>query len=366
MRLEKLSLVNFKNYEQLDLDFHPGINCFVGDNGEGKTNLLDAIYYLAFSKSFFNPIDSQNIRWDQDFFVIQGQYLREDKAENIYCAVKKGQKKKLKRNKKEYDRFADHIGLFPTVIITPSDSELVHGGSEVRRKLMDSIISQFDREYLNDLLCYNKALSQRNALLKYFQKNRTFQQDTLDAWNEQLIMHGERMYRMRNEFINEFTPYFNDYYTHISDDKESVSLEYKSHLNEATFRVALEESVDKDRVLGYTTVGLHKDDLIFKIGDHPIKKFGSQGQQKSFLIALKLGQFNFLKSAQSVSPILLLDDIFDKLDRNRITKLMTLVSDNTFGQVFITDTNSDRVIDILNSHSLEYQIHQISQGQLVE
>lgn len=356
MNLEHLHIVNFKNYESFDFEAGPGINCFVGNNGVGKTNLLDAIYYLSYCKSFFNPVDSQNVRYGEDFFVLEGAYQLEDREEKLYCGVKRGQKKKFKRNSKEYDRLADHIGLFVSVMVSPNDSELILGGSDVRRKFLDGIIAQFDKQYLDYLLNYNKALQQRNALLKYFQKERTWNEDNLKVWDESLIKYGQYIYDRRSKFVNEFTPIFNDRYAIISSSKEQVEVVYNSQLNEATFSDLLTGLREKDRITAYSNGGIHKDDLVFNLNDHPVKKFGSQGQQKSFLIALKLGQFTFLEKSKRYLPILLLDDIFDKLDRDRISKLMELVSDQEFGQVFITDTNEDRVRSILEQHKVEYNL----------
>ncbi|MFT7614458.1 MAG: DNA replication and repair protein RecF [Parvicellaceae bacterium] len=356
MELKNLHIINYKNYESFEFEAGKGINCFVGNNGVGKTNLLDAIYYLSFCKSFFNPIDRQNIRYDQEFFVLEGEYDLKDNHEKLYCGVKRGQKKKFKRNKKEYDRLADHIGHFVSVMVSPNDAELILGGSEVRRKFIDGIIAQFDKQYLDYLLNYNKALQQRNALLKYFQKERTWNEDNLKVWDDSLIKYGQYIHDQRKKFLEVFVPIFNERYSFISSSKESVEIEYSSQLKEGSFEEVLMAARDKDRMTAYSSAGVHKDDLVFKLNGYPVKKFGSQGQQKSFLISLKLGQFSFLAKSKGYLPILLLDDIFDKLDRLRITKLMELVSNNEFGQVFITDTNEDRVHEILKRHDVEYNL----------
>ena len=362
MHLGNLSLVNFKNYSEANVDFSEGINCFVGDNGMGKTNLLDAIHYLSFCKSFYNPIDSHHVRHGQELFVIQGNFQINDSNEQIYCGLQKGKKKQFKRNKKDYPRLADHIGLFPVVIISPEDHDLIAGGSEVRRKFMDTIISQLDKAYLDDLIYYNKVLLQRNSLLKQFADRNSFDRDALEVWDMQLVERGESIFKKRQEFIEKFIPEFQRYYTYISGGAEQVGIEYQSQLIDQDYSALLEHSVKKDRIVKYTTVGIHRDDLVFNIGEHPIKKFGSQGQQKSFVVALKLAQFDFIKSAKSFMPILLLDDIFDRLDPIRVEKLMQLVSDHNFGQIFITHTHRERLERILGDIDVEYRFFDVTSG----
>jgi DNA replication and repair protein RecF len=364
MHLKELSVINFKNYEQAELSFCNGVNVFVGLNGAGKTNLLDAIYYLSFCKSFFNPIDSQNIRHNEQFFVVQGEFDKEEQQLNIHCGIKKGQKKSFKRNKKEYDRLADHIGLLPLVMISPVDSELIYDGSELRRKFIDGVIAQYNRPYLDHLMSYQKAVQQRNALLKKFNEQRYFDGDALEIWNMQLEQFGVPIFEARKAFLKEFIPLFQEYYELISGGKERVRLDYDTKLNDTPFHVLLEEAKDKDKALGYTSVGTHKDDLKFLIEDQPIKKFGSQGQQKSYLIALKLAQFTFIKQVKKITPLLLLDDIFDKLDKNRVRALMELVSDQTFGQIFVTDANKQRINDLFEGIDTELKIFPVEDGQV--
>jgi len=359
MYLQKLSLVNFKNISAQTFDFHQKINCFVGNNGVGKTNILDAIYYLSFAKSYFNPIATQNIKHDEAFFVVEGDYLVNERSEKIICTLKKGHKKVLKRNGKAYDKFSEHIGQFPLVIISPADRDLVTEGSDVRRKFVDGVISQQNKTYLQNLLSYNKVLSQRNALLKYFAINRTFDALNLQVYNEQLSVLGTKIYQKRKDFLALFIPIFNQKYQIISDDKEQVNLLYNSQLNDFEMIDLLKENLNKDKMLQYTSVGIHKDDLSFEIGDYPIKKFGSQGQQKSYLIALKLAQFEFIKKQSTVTPILLLDDIFDKLDENRVSQIVELVNDDEFGQIFITDTHKERTENILKQSDKPYQIFKL-------
>lgn len=357
MYLRKLSLVNFKNFDSKTFDFEKKINCFVGQNGIGKTNILDAIYYLSFTKSYFNPIAVQNIQHTKNFFVIEGDYNINDRKEKIICSLKKGQKKLLKRNGKTYDKFSEHVGQIPLVIISPYDRNLVTDGSDARRKFIDGVISQQDKTYLKDLIAYNKVLSQRNALLKFFAANRTFDAVNLEVYNEQLIAYGSNIFDKRRIFLDNFIPIFNTKYQIISNDKEKVDLTYKSQLITSSFRDLLDKSLEKDRVLQYTTVGIHKDDLSFEIGKYPVKKFGSQGQQKSYLIALKFAQFEFIKKQSNLTPILLLDDIFDKLDEYRVSQIIELVNNDEFGQIFITDTHSDRIENILEQSNKLFQIY---------
>ena len=359
MNLQDLSLINFKNYSQVELNFAPKINCFIGQNGVGKTNLLDAIYYLSMCKSYLNPIDSQNIRYNEDFFVIQGDYLYKETHENIYCGLKRNKKKQFKRNKKEYQKLADHIGLLPIVMISPMDNSLILDGSDERRKFMDSVISQYDKGYLDNLIRYNRALSQRNKLLKDFYQTRSFDEDTLDIWDEQLIMLGEKIHSVRVKFIEKLIPIFQDYYTRISGNSEQVQLVYDSQLYEGEYRNILKNAIDKDRIVQHTTVGIHKDDLILTLEKYPIKKAGSQGQQKTYLVSLKLAQFDFIKQICGIKPILLLDDIFDKFDRQRVRQMIELVAENHFGQIFITDTSQDRLENILKEVNIQYRLFSI-------
>jgi DNA replication and repair protein RecF len=364
MFLEKLSLLNFKNYSGAELIFSDGVNAFVGDNGEGKTNLLDAIHYLSLCKSYFNPADSQNIKHDAEFFTVQGIYGVVDGFENIYCGLKRAGRKIFKRNGKEYERLAEHIGLLPVVMISPVDGMLITEGSEERRKFIDSIISQFDRLYLEDLINYNKVLSQRNALLKQFANSRMYDADSLEIWNEQLISLGEKIYEKRLAFVNECLPIFKKHYESISGGKENVSVVYESHLHKGNFRNVLNAALEKDRLLQFTTTGIHKDDLLLNIGEYPVKRFASQGQQKSFLIALKLAQFDFMKEIKKQKPILLLDDIFDKLDDQRVRHLMELVSHENFGQIFITDTHPERVKKIFEKINVPLRTFLVEGGSV--
>ncbi len=361
MILKSLSLINYKNFASKAFEFDAKINCFVGNNGVGKTNILDAIYHLSFGKSYFNPVTSQNINHEADFFVIDGVYDKNDREEKVIISVKKGQKKIIKRNAKVYERFADHIGFLPLVIISPADRDLITEGSDMRRKFIDGVISQSDKNYLSNLLAYSKVLSQRNALLKYFAANNTFDQDTLSVYNDQLHTYGQPIFEKRNAFLTQFEPIFQDQYKSISGGTEQVSLKYQSAIHDIPLEHLLTNALAKDRMLQYTSVGIHKDDLSFEINGYPIKKFGSQGQQKSYLIALKLAQFNFIKKESGVPPILLLDDIFDKLDENRVTHIIQLVNTNNFGQLFISDTHPDRTEEVVKKIHQSYELFHLGQ-----
>ncbi|WP_445382639.1 DNA replication/repair protein RecF [Robiginitalea sp. IMCC43444] len=352
MHLKHLSLLNYKNFESSEFTFDSKINCIVGANGKGKTNILDAIYHLAFGKSYFNPITTQNIRHGAEFFVIEGQFLKKGKEEQIVCSFKKGVKKVIKRNGKIYERISEHIGEVPLVIVSPSDRDLILEGSETRRKFMDGVISQSDKAYLQDVLDYHKILSQRNALLKYFAANHTFDRGTLEVYNQQMHNLGSRIHLRREQFMEAFQPIFQEQYQAISGGDETVSLHYDSQLSEMPLLDLLQKFEEKDRVFQYSTQGIHKDDLSMQIGGHPIKKFGSQGQQKSFLIALKFAQFQFMKAKLTETPLLLLDDIFDKLDARRVAHIVSLVNQDLFGQIFISDTHADRTEEIVK------EIHQ--------
>ena len=365
MILKHISILNYKNLEQVELEFSPKMNCVFGLNGMGKTNLLDAVYYLSFCKSGTNPIDSQNIRHDQEFFVIQGFYETEDGSpEEIYCGLKRRQKKQFKRNKKEYTRLSDHIGFIPLVMVSPADSDLIAGGSDERRRFMDVVISQYDKEYLDALIRYNKALAQRNSLLK---SEMPADEELYLVWEEMMASAGEVVFQKRAAFIEEFIPIFQSFYSFISQDSEKVNLTYDSHARDASLLDTFKSNRIKDQIMGYTLRGVHKDELNMLIGDFPIKREGSQGQNKTYLIALKLAQFDFLKRTGShTTPLLLLDDIFDKLDATRVEQIVKLVAGNSFGQIFITDTNRGHLDNILRKTSHEYKMFKVQQGEICE
>lgn len=365
MWLKHLSLLNFKNYTELSISFIPETNAFAGNNGAGKTNLLDAIHYLSLCKSYFNPIDSQHIKKGDDFFMIQGDFEKDAIHTTISCSLKRNQKKQFKRNKKDYPRLADHIGQFPLVMISPNDHNIITDGSEERRRFIDNVISQTDNHYLDTLISYNRVLMQRNAVLKKAKSESILDIGLLEILDAQLIDIGVRIFDRREEFMKDFHPEFVKYYKYLSDESEEVSLVYQSPLQEESFDRLLHKSLEKDRFLERTTQGIHKDDLMFTIHDAmPLKKFGSQGQQKSFLIALKLAQYAFLKQSKQQNPILLLDDIFDKLDVHRTKKLMKLVADDEFGQLFITDTDSKRLRNIFDEINHPIRIFDIQEGKV--
>jgi DNA replication and repair protein RecF len=365
MYLKKLTLFNFKNYGEATLEFSEKINCFTGNNGAGKTNLLDAIHYLSFTKSYFNLIDSQNIRHNADFFAIHGQFVRNGTGtDDVSCIQKRNLKKQFRINTKEYDRMADHIGEFPLVMVSPYDRDLINEGSELRRKYIDSVISQFDRNYLNDLIVYNKALAQRNALLKLFGEQRYFDQSSLEIWDEQMNAPAGRIYLRRKEFLDGFLPVFARYFEFISQGKEQVGILYHSDLRESKMEDLTKVNLERDLAARYTTAGVHKDDLEFHIGGYPVKKFGSQGQQKSFVVAIKLAQFEYTRSVKNYKPILLLDDIFDKLDSNRVDRIISLVGENSFGQVFITDTQPERINHIFATAVTDHRIFGVEAGKV--
>lgn len=361
MVLQDLHLLSFKSWEECRLELSDKINCFVGRNGSGKTNLLDAIHYLCLTKGYFGNRDLPNIKDEQEFFVVEGNFLRNDEQEHIYCALKKGAKKVFKRNKKDYGKLAEHIGRYPAVVISPYDRNLILDASEVRRRFMDGVISQGNPEYLHHLMRYNKALQHRNALLKFFAANNTFDQSSLELYDHQLAEHGAMVHQHRLSFREEVKDRVVYYYQWLSNGREEASLEYLSALNEQSFEAGLKANQSKDRQAQYSTFGTHKDDLEFTLNQRSIKQYGSQGQQKSFLIALKLAQYEFLKAHQKQTPLLLLDDIFDKLDEERVARLVKLVHDQDFGQIFITDTHPQRTADLVRQIDPQARVFQVDQ-----
>ena len=359
MILSRLSIVNFKNIAQADLEFSSGLNCFLGNNGMGKTNLLDALYYLSFCKSSMSLADSQNIRHGEDFFMLQGFYSYDDVCEEIYCGMKRRQKKVFKRNKKEYSRLSDHIGLIPLVMISPADSELIQGGSEERRRFLDLVISQFDKAYLDKLIRYNKALMQRNTLLKQEISDPAM----YEIWEEQMALAAADIYRARRRFLAEFVPVFQEFYETISGGNEEVGLTYVSHIERGDLRDLLAEVRSRDLILGYTSRGVHKDELEMTLGEYPMRRIGSQGQNKTFLIALKLAQFDYLNRNGHTVPLLLLDDVFDKLAAQRMERIITLVSQERFGQIFVTDTNREYLDAIVRRTGGDYRLFKVESGE---
>jgi len=361
MILQKLSVINYKNIAEATLEFSPKINCMIGQNGVGKTNVLDAIYYLSFCHSANNPIDSQVIRHGAEFFVLEGNY---EGDLHIYCGMKKGVKKHFKRNKKEYRRLSEHIGLIPIVVVSPSDTLLIEGGSEERRRLMDMVISQYDHGYMEAMNRYNKALQQRNAMLKQDEEPNI---DVISLFEEQMATEGERIYQSRKAFVEELTPIFQRIHETISENREQVGLNYISHCQRGPLLEVIQRDRFKDRAIGYSLHGIHRDDLEITLGGHLMKREGSQGQNKTFVIALKLAQFDFLKRTNSkTTPLLLLDDIFDKLDAQRVEQIVKLVAGDEYGQIFITDTNRDHLDLILSRSTLDYKLFHVDNGEIEE
>ena len=360
MILRKLSILNYKNIAEATLELSPKMNCFIGRNGMGKTNVLDAIYYLSFCRSASNPIDSQVIRHEEPFFMLEGNY---DEDLCISVAMKRGTKKHFKRNKKEYKRLSEHIGLIPLVVVAPSDTLLIEGTSEERRRLMDMVISQYDRSYIDALSRYNNAHQQRNTLLKM--EDEEPDPLLMQLWEEQMAESGEELYQKRKAFVDELIPVFQDYYQRISGGQERVGLSYVSHCQRGPLLDVIQRDRMKDRAVGYSLHGVHRDDLEFTLDGHPMRREGSQGQNKTYVIALKLAQFDFLKrTASQTTPLLLLDDIFDKLDAERVEQIVRLVSSDSFGQIFITDTNRDHLDQILRNSALDYRIFHVENGEI--
>jgi len=366
MFLARLHLLQFKNHQSTEVQLINGLNAFIGKNGSGKTNVLDAIHYMSMCKSYLNPIDKQNVMFNQSFFHINGTWNVDKKEHQVACSYKLGAKKKIKLNKKEYEKLAEHIGKFPVVFISPYDGDLINEGSELRRKWMDGIISQVDPLYLNTLQSYNKVLSQRNALLKNMAEHRLFDLESIEVWDAQMSKLGNFIHQKRSEFLDSFIPVFQKFYGQIGIDSEDSNIAYKSQLIGENFTDLLVAHHKKDSYNQYSNVGIHKDDLIFTIKEHPIKKFGSQGQQKSFVIALRLAQFDWLKAQKRTNPILLLDDIFDKLDSERVQKLVQLVTQDYFGQVILSDTDQERMENLLDTLNVPSKLFEVVQGDVQE
>tara|TARA_B100000902_G_scaffold398712_1_gene466527 strand:- start:1075 stop:2154 length:1080 start_codon:yes stop_codon:yes gene_type:complete len=359
LKLRNLRLINFKNHKNSSWEFINNINCFVGNNGCGKTNILDAIHYLSFSKSYFNSQDPYSVNFDSDFFTIKGGFEKQDMISEIICNFSTNSGKSLKINDKKYKRFSDHIGSFPVILISPTDTNLIIEGGDTRRRYINSGISQFNDNYLKDLILYRKALKNRNVLLRKFKDNQLFDNSTLSIYDNILSTHAISIFNERNNYLEKLMPVFQKYYNLISENKELVGIEYVSSIKNNNFLEQLKESIRLDRISCRTSVGIHKDDLVFTLNGYPIKRHGSQGQQKSFLISLKLAQFEFIKQRLNICPILLLDDIFDKLDDSRVESLVSLVKNGLFEQVFITDTNFDRSNSILRKTDLKYSVFKL-------
>jgi DNA replication and repair protein RecF len=360
MIINKISFLNYKNILQADMVCSSKVNCFFGNNGMGKTNLLDAIYYLSFCKSHIHTPENQIISHNEDFCVLQGAYFYDDRQEDIYCVIRRGQRKQFKRNQKVYDRLSDHIGLIPLVMVSPADAELIRGGGEERRRFMDVIISQYDKPYLQALINYNKILMQRNQLLRDHSQDTTLY-EVLEIQMETL---GKLIFEGRCRLIQSLTPYFNTYYRQICRSTETVNLSYISQLYDDQFEKQLAANRERETIVGYTLTGIHRDDLEMTLNDYPIRQTGSQGQNKTYLIALKLAQYAFLAAKGNTKPILLLDDIFDKLDAERVEQIVALVSGEQFGQIFMTDTNRKYLDRILTAIHQDYTLYKVEKGEV--
>lgn len=363
MRLKKLAIINYKNIKEATLELSPNINCLIGSNGMGKTNILDAVYYLSFCKSHTSAVDSQIIRHDEDFFMLDGLYEDDNgNEEQVYCGMKRGTRKHFKRNKKEYKRLSQHIGLIPLIIVSPGDTVIIDGGSEYRRRFMDVVIAQCQPEYMDALTRYNNALQQRNALLKMEDEPDI---TLLGLWEEEMAREGERIHGFRKDFVERLTPLFQQIYDRTSGSHETVGLNYISHCQRGPLLDVIRRDRHKDRAVGYSLHGIHRDDLEMTIDGYSLRREGSQGQIKTFVIAMKLAQFDFLcKTASHTTPLLLLDDIFDKLDASRVEQIVRLVAGNQFGQIFITDTNRDHLDEILSHTTLDHKIFHITEGDV--
>ncbi|MDR0385439.1 MAG: DNA replication and repair protein RecF [Prevotellaceae bacterium] len=362
MYLKHLSISNFKNIEQLDIDCSPVLNCFVGNNGEGKTNLLDGIYYLSMCKSKFGSSDYVNIRDNGDYFMLKASYLKGDNEEDASCGIKRNGKKSFKYNSKEYKKLSEHIGVIPLVFITPSDTSLINSGSEERRKFLNSVISQTSRQYLDALIRYNNVLMNRNRMLKYRISDIDF--GYIDTLNEQMSIYGQTVYEERKIMQETFLPVFQEIYNAVSGGKDTVRLSYRSDLEKGNLKSLLDANMERDRALQYTSAGVHRDDLIMEINGRTLKNSGSQGQQKTYLIAMMMTQFRIIKQHAGISPILLLDDVFDKLDVERVERLIAFVTENGLGQIFLTDSNKSRLDSLLKKTDTSYKLFKMSAGNV--
>lgn len=366
MQVKELQLINFKNYSEVHFSFSDHFNCLTGDNGQGKSNVLDALYYMAYCKSFLNTVDSQNIKRGEAFFMVQAEVDGHDADERatISCGFTKGKKKLFKKGQNEYEKLADHIGFLPLVMISPYDSDLIREGSELRRKFFDSIISQYDRSFLNNLQAYGKALKQRNTALKNWVTRKTFDAELDAIYRQQLAALSIPIHKTRKAFLVEFIHIFEGIYKNLSNNQELPNLTYVSQLERTEAHDLFEQGIVKDKRIGHSTVGIHKDDYIFELGNFPIKKFGSQGQQKTYLIALKLAQYQCLKEKMGKKPLMLLDDIFDKLDEKRVHQLLSLLKEDNFGQVFLTDTDKERTKAAVEKLQVDVKLFHIAKGEV--
>jgi DNA replication and repair protein RecF len=364
VHLTKLELVNFKNYKEVSIELAPRVNCLLGKNGSGKTNLLDAIYYLSFTKCFLNPVDTQNIRYGEDFFLVRGHYINNEQSHEVASQVFQGQKRVFREDGVDYSKLSDHIGKYPVVLISPSDIDLIKEGSEARRKFFDGIISQIDHSYLLDLVAYQHCLKQRNSLLKMFYEKQNSDLDLLDSYDQTLVKTGLKIFNRRKDFIAEFLPLLNESYTSLVENNEETKLNYQSQLLDCDFYEALKKSYTKDLITQRTGVGIHRDDYSFLFAHGELKRLGSQGQQKTFLVALKLANLEVVARHKGFRPILLLDDIFDKLDDHRIARLLQIVTEKNYGQLFITDAGPERTEALLAALKIKAKIFIVENGSI--
>jgi DNA replication and repair protein RecF len=365
MHIEQLKLLNFKNYKAETFHFSPNINCLVGLNGMGKTNVLDAIYYACMSKSYFNMLDSHVVNLEETFFRLEMSIENEDRKDKLVVKMQPKKLKEFEVNGSKYEKITEHIGRFPVVMISPEDTLLATEGSEARRKLMDNTLSQLSHEYLMALIQYNGILKQRAAALKLMYQSQQYNQGLIDVYNVQLIDPATIIHQKRVDFISELTPVFYAFYALISGEKEQVKLEFLSDMNDETLEHLLEKNKEKDRILQRTSAGLHRDDISFVIDENQLKRFASQGQTKSFVLALKLSQYELLRRAKGIKPFLLLDDIFDKLDPQRVSFLIDLLLQKDFGQIFMTDAHKNRISDILVEKNASFQVFEIENAKIL-
>ena len=365
MILETIKLTHFKNYRTATVHCSPKLNCFVGLNGMGKTNLLDAIYYLCMGRSHFRQNDRNIVLHEEQFFRLEGHFKRKKKKEKIVAKVIPGQKKSLERNEVLYPKISEHLGFLPVVMISPDDTQLATEGSEERRRFLDHSLSQIDREYLHALLTHNKILKQRNAALKQMGQAGVFNPELIQAYDKQILSPAQLIFEKRKAFVKNFEPDFDSFYRKISGNREHIKIEYQSQLAKQSYEELLRESIEKDKVLQRTTKGIHKDEINILLNGHPLKRFGSQGQLKSFVLALKLAQYLILQKEKEIDPLLLLDDIFDKLDGQRVRFLLKLLDEKNFGQIFISDTHKDRVEVIFLEMDIPFRIFEVADGQII-
>lgn len=369
--LKSLNILNYRNIREASLEFAPKLNCFVGLNGQGKTNVLDAIYLLSFTKSAYTSQDSLNITHGEEMAMVQGIY-NDGKSEasplndgmmTISCGLRRGVKKQFRKDKKDYPRLLDHIGLIPLVMVSPADHQLIEEGSDERRRFMDVVIGQRNRKYLDCLATYNALLKQRNALLKQYADAATPPDDLLEVLEWQMVEPAEYIFRARTDFFTEFEPYFQEVYKVISGSAETPALRYISQLQDRNIREAYIKTRQRDLILGWTSQGIHKDDLDMRLGEYPLKQVGSQGQQRTFVLAMKLAQALYLADTTGEAPILLLDDIFDRLDSERVERIVNMVQSEQFGQIFITDTDRQHLTEIIQPGP-DAKIFHVENGQI--